>query len=130
VVAEEGAAVSDFNGLSSRRPATAWAVVVMLLSLIGIPPLAGFFGKLFLFQSALSAGQTALVVLAVVMSVVSAGYYLRIVRAMFFAQAEPGQTSAARSRPAAIALAVCVIAVVLVGVLAGPLTDSLGMLLR
>ena len=130
VVAEEGSAVSDFNGLSSRRPATAWAVVVMLLSLIGIPPLAGFFGKLFLFQSALSAGQTALVVLAVVMSVVSAGYYLRIVRAMFFAQAEPGQASAVQSRPASIALAVCVVAVVLVGLLAGPLTDALGMLLR
>lgn len=129
VVAEEGTAVSDFNGLASRRPATAWATVVMLLSLIGIPPLAGFFGKLFLFQSALTAGQTVLVVLAVVMSVVSAGYYLRIVRAMFFAEEETGHRAAVLNRPAAFALAVCAGAVVAAGVLAGPLMASLGTLL-
>ena len=126
VTAEEGSALSDFNGLSSRRPAAAWAVVVMLLSLIGIPPLAGFFGKLFLFESALAGGQTALVVLAVITSVVSAGYYLRIVRAMFFAQEQRDHRRLIASRPAAAALVVCVIVVVGAGVFSGPLLESLG----
>jgi len=130
VAAEEGAAVSDFNGLSSRRPATAWGVVLMLLSLIGIPPLAGFFGKLFLFQSALGHGLTALVVLAVMMSVVSAGYYLRIVRAMFFAEETDGHRSAVVNRQAGVAIAVCVLAVVAIGVAAGPLFSALGGFLR
>ncbi len=130
VVAEEGPAVSDFNGLAARRPATAWAVVVMLLSLIGIPPLAGFFGKLFLFQAALGSGLTALVVLAVMMSVVSAGYYLRIVRAMFFAEEESGHHGAVESRSAGIAIAVCVLAVIAMGIAAGPLLGALGEFVR
>lgn len=126
VAAEEGPAVEDFNGLGSRRPATAWAVVLMLLSLIGIPPLAGFFGKLFLFQSALGHGMTAFVVLAVMMSVVSAGYYLRIVRAMFFADEAEGHSGAVSNRPASVAIALCVFAVVALGIAAGPLVAFLG----
>ena len=130
VAAEEGPALSDFNGLGSRRPATAWALVVMLMSLIGIPPLAGFFGKLFLFQSALGHGQVVLVVLAVMMSVVSAGYYLRIVRAMFFAEEAEGHRGAVGSRPAGVAIAFCVLAVVAMGVAAGPLSGALGGFVR
>ena len=130
VTAEEGPALADLNGLSSRRPAAAWATAVMLLSLIGIPPLVGFFGKLFLFQAALSGGQTVLVVLAVTMSVVSAGYYLRIVRAMFFAEEEPGHRGAALNRPAAVALTMCIIAVVGIGLFAGPLFQAMGTFLR
>ena len=130
VTAEEGPALADLNGLSSRRPAAAWATAVMLLSLIGIPPLVGFFGKLFLFQAALTGGQTVLVVLAVTMSVVSAGYYLRIVRAMFFAEEEPDHRGAILNRPAAVALAVCTIAVVGIGLFAGPLFQAMGTFLR
>ena len=130
VAAEEGSTLGDFNGLSSRRPAAAWATVAMLLSLIGIPPLAGFFGKLFLFQSALGGGQTVLVVLAVIMSVVSAGYYLRIVRAMFFAEDNPGHRGIVANRAAAAALAVCVVAVVSAGLFSGPLLEALGTFLR
>ena len=126
IAAEEGPALTDFNGLAERRPATAWAAVLMLLSLIGIPPLAGFFGKLFLFQSALGHGLTVLVVLAVVMSVVSAGYYLRIVRAMFFAEETQGHRGAVGNRVAGTAIAVCVAAVIALGIAAGPLVTALG----
>ena len=59
VTAEEGSRVTDFGGLIQRRPGTAWATVVMLFSLIGIPPLVGFFGKLALFTAALQRGFTA-----------------------------------------------------------------------
>jgi len=130
IAAEEGSGLSDFNGLSSRRPATAWALVILLLSLIGIPPLAGFFGKLFLFQAALAHGETVLVVLAVAMSVVSAGYYLRIVRAMFFAEATAEHRGAITSRVAAVAIAACVLAVIGMGIAAGPLVATLGAFAR
>lgn len=80
---ERDARLSLMAGLSKRAPAAAVAAAVLLFSLIGLPPLAGFMGKLYLFTSALDAGQLALVLVAVVTSIVSAAYYLRIVKAMF-----------------------------------------------
>ena len=130
VTAEEGSQVTDFGGLLQRRPATAWVMVVMLFSLIGIPPLVGFFGKLAVFSAALQRGFTAVVVLAVVMSVVSAAYYLRIVRAMFFAEEPAGHIGVARNVPAATAIAACVAAVVVLGLAAGPVLASIGVVLR
>jgi len=119
IAAEEGPAVSDFDGLSQRRMASAWLMVVMLLSLVGIPPLAGFFGKLYLFLSAVSSGLTTWVVVAVVMSVVSAAYYLRIVRASFMGE-NPDHPELKPSLPAATAVALCVVLTVVLGVAASP----------
>lgn len=126
VSAEEGPLLSDFNGLAQKRPATAWGVVVLLLSLIGIPPMVGFFGKLYLFTAALRSGQLVLVIIAVVMSVVSAGYYLRIVRAMFFGEAVASGHALARSRTRSLALALCVVAAVALGIAAGPVFGAIG----
>jgi NADH-quinone oxidoreductase subunit N len=124
IAAEEGVTLESFGQLATRRPAVAWAAVLFLLSLIGIPPLVGFFGKLYVFGTAISVGLYWLAVLGVLMSVVSAGYYFRIVRAMFFgeAPAESAETPAAaalqRSVPASAALALCAVATVLLGVFA------------
>lgn len=120
VCAEEGPAVGHFNGLASRRPFAAWATVIMLLSLIGIPPLAGFFGKLYLFTTALDHHMLALVIIAIVMSVVSAAYYLRIVYAMFFGdpqafEATYQKPALAKSVIAPVAVALCLIATVGIG---------------
>ena len=139
VAAEEGPALADFHGLAVRRPAVAWSVVVMLLSLIGVPPLFGFFGKFSLFTAALRGGLAFPVVLAVMMSVVSAGYYLRIVRAMFtehgpeamIIDGAPAQRAPLTpSRAASVALAACVVAVVGLGIGAGPVIVALGQMLR
>ncbi len=92
VAAEEGPLLESWAGLSSRRGPTAWAIVLSLVSLMGVPPLIGFFGKLSVFSTAVAGGYAWLAVVGVAMSVVSAGYYLRIVRTMFFA--EPVDTSA------------------------------------
>jgi NADH-quinone oxidoreductase subunit N len=89
VASEEGTAIDDWGGLVQRRPAVAWALVVLLLSLVGVPPMAGFFGKMAIFGAALDAGRTALVVVAVLTSVVSAGYYFKLIREAFFGQAVP-----------------------------------------
>ncbi len=69
---------ADLEGLGRRSPVMAVAMTVFMLSLAGFPPSVGFFGKLFLFTAGVSAGYTWLVVLAVIMSVVSVFYYIRV----------------------------------------------------
>jgi NADH-quinone oxidoreductase subunit N len=79
-----GALVADFAGLGRRAPALAMAMALFLLSLAGIPPLAGFWAKFRIFQAAISAGQAWLAVVMVINSVISLYYYVAIVRQMFF----------------------------------------------
>lgn len=126
LTAEAGPAVADFAGFSKRRPAAAWSAVVMLASLIGIPPLFGFFGKFTLFTAAVDHGYVLWVSVAVLMSVVSAGYYLRIVRSAFFA--EPDGELAAEPEPlaATLGILVCVAGAVGLGLAAGPVMAWLG----
>ncbi len=125
VAAEEGPALTAFGGLAQRRPWAAWSVVIMLLSLIGIPPLVGFFGKLYLFSAALSADLTVGVLIAIVVSVISAGYYLRIVRSMFFGEAPEG-AGVVHSIPATVAVAGVALLTLTLGLAAGPLLSLLG----
>ncbi|MGZ5473770.1 MAG: NADH-quinone oxidoreductase subunit N [Thermoanaerobaculia bacterium] len=78
-----GEAVNDFDGLHKRAPFYAFAMVVFLLSLGGIPPTAGFIGKYFLFYAAVGAGFGWLAIIAVLMSAVSMFFYFRLVMAMY-----------------------------------------------
>jgi len=70
--------IEDLDGLSRRSLPMAVLMSVFMLSLAGFPPFVGFFGKLFLFTAGVNAGYTWLVVLAVLMSVVSVYYYVRV----------------------------------------------------
>jgi NADH-quinone oxidoreductase subunit N len=65
----------------------AYALAILLFSMSGIPPLAGFFGKMFVFQAAVSQGFYVLAVVGVITSVVAAYYYLRVIKVMFFDEA-------------------------------------------
>ncbi|KAA2243987.1 NADH-quinone oxidoreductase subunit NuoN [Salinarimonas soli] len=76
--------VDDLSGLARTHPGYAFCLAMMMLSLAGIPPLAGFFSKLYVFAAAVQAGLTALAVIGVVASVIGAYYYLRIVKVMYF----------------------------------------------
>ncbi|GGX57572.1 NADH-quinone oxidoreductase subunit N [Litorimonas cladophorae] len=76
--------VSDLSGLSKSNPGMAFGLTMLMVSLIGIPPWLGFFGKLFAFVPAVEAGLLWLVVVALVASVISAFYYLRIIKTMWF----------------------------------------------
>lgn len=80
----EGERIDDFRGLGRRRPVLAFAMMVFLLSLAGIPPLLGFFGKFVLFKLAIEQGYTTLTVLAFLTSAVAAYYYLNVVAVMYF----------------------------------------------
>ena len=76
--------ISDLAGMSRTHPVMAVALAVFMFSMAGIPPLAGFFGKLYVFLAAIESGLYTLAVIGVVTSVVGAYYYLRIVKVMFF----------------------------------------------
>jgi len=79
--------ISDLAGLGARQPMLALAMTIMMFSMAGIPPMAGFFGKLFIFQAAIGQGLYWLAIIGVVTSVVAAYYYLRIIRVMYFDEA-------------------------------------------
>jgi len=81
--------ISDLAGLSRTRPFMAWVLLLLMFSLAGIPPLGGFFAKVFVFLPAIEAGLVWLAVVGVVTSVVGAYYYLRIVKVMFFDEPAP-----------------------------------------
>jgi NADH-quinone oxidoreductase subunit N len=103
--------IESYHGLSRRNPVLALALLVLLLSLGGIPPLSGFWGKLFLFWAAINAGQYALVLIGVLASVVSLYYYLMVARAMYIEPAEERPAVVSRTA-AAVAVLICVVFVV------------------
>ncbi|MAF94306.1 MAG: NADH-quinone oxidoreductase subunit NuoN [Rhodospirillaceae bacterium] len=76
--------IDDLAGLGKTHPMLALGLVVFMFSMAGIPPLAGFFGKLYIFLAAIEAGLYALAVVGVLTSVVAAFYYLRIVQMVYF----------------------------------------------
>ncbi len=76
--------IEDLAGLSSNSPYLAYGLAILMFSMSGIPPLAGFFGKLVIFQAAVQAELYVLAVLGVLTSVVAAYYYLRLIKTMFF----------------------------------------------
>jgi NADH-quinone oxidoreductase subunit N len=86
---ERGVAVEkieDLSGLAQTRPGMALALAVFMFSMAGIPPLAGFFGKLYVFLAAINAELYVLAVIGVLTSVIGAYYYLRVVKVMYFDQ--------------------------------------------
>ncbi len=76
--------ISDLAGLGRTNKALAFVLSMLMFSLAGIPPLAGFFGKLFVFMAAVKAGLWLLAILGVIASVVGAYYYLRIIKTIYF----------------------------------------------
>jgi len=90
----EGTRLNDFKGMGKRRPWQAVGMTIFLLSLVGMPPLAGFAGKFLLFGAAIQSGYTWLTVIAILNSAISLAVYMRIVVPMFFEEAEGEQVEA------------------------------------
>jgi NADH-quinone oxidoreductase subunit N len=84
----ENAIVDSFNGLAKRNPFLSFCMAVSLLSLAGIPPLAGFFAKYYVFNVAFQSGYLGLVFLAIVTSLIGIYYYFRIIIAMYLKSSE------------------------------------------
>jgi NADH-quinone oxidoreductase subunit N len=119
-----GESVEDFNGLHSRAPFWAFAMIVFLLSLGGIPPTAGFIGKYFLFYAAVGAGYGWLAIVAVLMSAVSMFFYFRIVMAMYLRDGKGTPVVAAGGLK--IVAAVCLAVTLIFGILPSRLIDEAG----
>ena len=113
-------AISSFAGMGRRAPWLAAALAVALLSLTGIPPTVGFMAKLFVFGAAVKADLAWLVALGAVNSVVSAYYYLRVVRVMYLSDPADAEQPA-RVIPLDLSVAVTALAVVALGLWPQPL---------
>lgn len=113
--------VEDLHGLAERAPAAAAAFAVLMASLTGLPPTAGFLGKFYLFTAALDAGLLWLALVGVATSVVSVAYYLRAAYAAYAGQPRAG-VRVVRAGWASAGLAVSAAATLLLGLLPGPLT--------
>ncbi|MHB8420015.1 MAG: NADH-quinone oxidoreductase subunit N [Myxococcales bacterium] len=116
--------VERFAGLARRRPWAAAATALLMLSLAGIPPSAGFVGKLLVFRAAVDAGLVPLAVVGMLASVVGLYYYLRVVVVMYMQPAPAGQIPGAAGWPVDLALAATSLAVLLVGLGPGPLVAA------
>ena len=112
-----GDELDDLNGLYSRAPVEAVFMLVFMLSLAGIPPLAGFWGKYFIFLSLIETGHYVLASLGVLYSVFGLYYYLKIANAMFMRQPEKGEERLPVSLTMRAALAVSAIATLYIGLL-------------
>jgi NADH-quinone oxidoreductase subunit N len=116
--------IADLAGLARTKPALALALATLMFSLAGIPPLAGFFAKYFVFLAAIKAGMFTLAVLGVLASVVSCYYYLLIVKVMYFDEPAPAFDPVGYAVRAMVA--VTGLFVVLFVFFAGPLVDAAG----
>lgn len=85
----EADSLDDLRGLHTAHPGLAWAMTLCALSLLGLPPLLGFWGKLTLFTAGISAGEIGLVIVMAVNSAIAAFYYLRLVRAVMLDARDP-----------------------------------------
>ena len=117
------AKLSDFAGLSRREPVLAFCMMIFMLSLAGIPPLAGFFGKFYVFTAAVGGakdlGLLWLVILAIATSAVSLYYYLQVLKQIYVAPVPDGPAPARAAISTQVILVVIAAAVVILGLAPG-----------
>ena len=111
--------IDDYNGLYKTNPALSWILTISLFSLAGVPPTAGFFGKLFLLTAGASTGNYILAGFASINMVISMYYYLRIVKAMFMDPNETPIASLTMNRVPGIALVICLVGILITGFYGG-----------
>jgi NADH-quinone oxidoreductase subunit N len=110
--------IKDYAGMGKRSPLLALALTLCLISLIGIPPAAGFMAKFYIFSLAAQHGLLWLVIVAAINSVISAYYYLRVVKVMWFGEAASREKVPASIAPK-VALVICCLGVLLLGIIPG-----------
>jgi len=119
----EAEEIDDFKGLNQRSPWFAFVMLILMFSLAGLPPMVGFFAKVSVIQAVLATGHVWLAVLAVMMSLVGAYYYLRVVKVMYFD--EPADTSKiAATGDMKLVLSANGVAVIALGIFPGALLSA------
>ncbi len=118
-----GTKLAEYAGLSTRNPWLAAAMMIFLFSLTGFPPLAGFWGKFYLFRAAVNADLTWLAVVAVINSGIAAFYYLGVVVQMYMRPAEDGASHPSTQLATRMALGTAAIAIIVIGLIPAPIVD-------
>ena len=113
----ESLMISDYAGLGTRKPLLAMFMSVMLLSLAGFPPTAGFVGKFYIFKAAVSAGHIWLVSIGAINTAISAFYYLRVVVTMYMREPEEELEFTPYASILVIGLVIAAVGVLLIGIL-------------
>ncbi len=119
---EPGVEIVDYAGLASRHPFLAATMAIFMLSLAGVPPLAGFMGKFYLFSAAVQADLTWLAIIGVLNSVVSVFFYLRVIVVMYMREAEEPKPLSL-SWPLGVAVALAALGTLVLGLWPSPLLD-------
>ncbi|MBI1806639.1 MAG: NADH-quinone oxidoreductase subunit N [Ignavibacteria bacterium] len=115
--------IKEYKGLGYRSPLVSVALTVFLLSLTGVPPTAGFVGKLYIFAALINAKWFWLAIAGALNSVVSLYYYVRVLRNMFLRPADPSAQPISFSVPQIVILLILVIPTILLGLYFGPLVE-------
>jgi NADH-quinone oxidoreductase subunit N len=126
-----GERFSDFAGLSRRSPALALCMMIFMLSLAGIPPLAGFFGKFYVFTNAVrfggeNLGLLWLVILAIATSAVSLYYYLQVLKQIYVVESPSGTGALSAAMPAKVAIILLAVGVLVLGLAPKLLLNAIG----
>lgn len=121
--------IEAFAGLSKRSPMLSAIMSICMLSLAGIPPMAGFAGKFYLFSGAIQSGYLWLALIGLIMSMVSVYYYLGVAKVMYIGENE-SELPVKTGSGGVIALWVCVIATIAIGIYPGPLSEFAGYAIR
>jgi NADH-quinone oxidoreductase subunit N len=112
--------IKDYAGLSRRSPGLALVLLVALLSLAGMPPLAGFVGKVYVFAAAVESGLIWLAFVGVINAIIGLYYYLTVLKVVYLYRSDHEDQPVAVPRTYALALVVCVLAILLIGTLSAP----------
>lgn len=124
----EGTSLEDFYGMWQKAPFPATMMIIFMASLAGIPPLGGFFAKLWIFQDAVRAGYLWLALILAINSVISVFYYLKIVLALTVQRPELHRTRFAKVNPGLfVACGVCALLLFAIGIAYDPLSQWMGL---
>ncbi|MEK6222990.1 MAG: NADH-quinone oxidoreductase subunit N [Chloroflexota bacterium] len=116
--------IKDYAGMSRRNPGLAFGMLLIFLSLGGIPPLGGFFAKVLVFAAAVESNLVWLAVVGIINAVISLYYYLVVLKVVYLYRSDEDENPLPVARSQALILAVCVVGVVLLGTVLGPLFDA------
>ncbi|MCZ7612483.1 MAG: NADH-quinone oxidoreductase subunit N [Ignavibacteriaceae bacterium] len=114
--------INSYSGLGTKSPVLAALLAIIMFSLAGLPPLAGFFAKYYVFVAAIKSGLTWLAILGIISSIISVYFYLRIVVLMYFKETEH-EIEHSKSKSGLFGVAVSVLLVILFGIIPGSLLD-------
>ncbi|MGN7612574.1 NADH-quinone oxidoreductase subunit NuoN [Magnetococcales bacterium HHB-1] len=121
-----GEEIQDYQGLSKEKPMLGFLMALMMFSMAGIPPLAGFIGKLYIFKAALEAHLTGLAIAGVLFSAIGAFYYIRVVKVMYFEEPKEAAFEQGINRSNGVVIALVGIAILVLGLFPNPLIDMVG----